>query len=199
MAKTVESDSSFPSRGSPDTDASVKLIPSSRNWKASSKLCSVLLNKCQSLEIAKWHFVGYPSCKIITTLSINSRILSQYPHLMSHTAGLLRQDWSLLYLSQASEAQEDKQSRQYKCESLPNWGRECRCPGSHTSASIKSKTFTGERGEILTCKCTGYCIENKSILSSTYSHFSTIFPMRLKNLLPESICFFKTHFRCNFF
>lgn len=120
MAKTVESDSSFPSRGSPDTDASVKLIPSSRNWKASSKLCSVLLNKCQSLEIAKWHFVGYPSCKIITTLSINSGILSQYPHLMSHTAGLLRQRWSLLHLPQTSEAQEDKQSHQDKCESFPN-------------------------------------------------------------------------------
>lgn len=160
MAKTVESDSSFPSRGSPDTDASVKLIPSSRNWKASSKLCSVLLNKCQSLEIAKWHFVGYPSCKIITTLSINSRILSQYPHLTSHTAGLLRQAWPLLYLSQTSEAQEDKQSHQYKCESLPNWGRECRCPDS-TSTGIKSKTFAGERGEILTCKCTGNCIDKQ--------------------------------------
>lgn len=192
MAKTVESDSSFPSRGSPDTDASVKLIPSSRNWKASFKLCSVLLNKCQSLEIAKWHFVGYPSCKIITALSINSRILAQYPHLMSHTAGLLRRGWSLLHLSQTSEAQEDEQSCPYKCESLPNRGRE-------TSTSIKWKTFTGERGEILTCKCTGNCIENKSILSSTSSHFSTIFPMRLKNLLHESICFFKTHFRCNFF
>ena len=133
MAKTVENDSSFPSRGSPDTNASVKLIPSSRNWNASSKLRSVLLNKCQSLEIAKWHFVGYPSCKIITTLSFNSRILSHYPHLMSCTTGLLRQGWSLLYLSQTSEAQEDKQSHRYKCESLPNQRRECRCPGSHTS------------------------------------------------------------------
>lgn len=104
MAKTVESDSSFPSRGSPDTDASVKLIPSSRNWKASSKLCSVLLNKCQSLEIAKWHFVGYPSCRIITTLSINSGILSQYSHLMSHITDLLRQRWSLSYLPQTSES-----------------------------------------------------------------------------------------------
>lgn len=132
MAKTVESDSSFPSRGSPDTDASVKLIPSSRNWKASSKLCSVLLNKCQSLEIAKWHFVGYPSCKIITNLSINSRILSRC---------LLRQGWPFLYLSQASEAQEDKLNHQNKCESLPNWGRERRCSGSCTSPSVKSKTF----------------------------------------------------------
>lgn len=201
MAKAVESDSSFHSRASPDTGAFVKQILSSRNLNVSLKLSSVLLNKCWPLEISKWHFVGYPSFKAASRLCIHLSISSD--GLMHEASTSLQSEvdhWSPhCVITDKTSVAHPRHCLGLYSEPVAELGGEYRFP---TLPQSGRQTFSWRKVNIQMLICRE--LHKKKPQTQThflnqYSYFCTIFPMRLKNLLHESICFFKIHFKCNFF